>query len=575
MRLGNNRAMVNLVKDVKSIRRLMCDSGDLVVREIPGAGVAAVYFDGMLNLEGLERSVVEPIVRSGGSFERTEEGVRNLLYTGVTLRPETALADTVVDIASGECLLLIEGCEQYFVLMLRKLPVRPVISAFTATATKEVRDDVIDILLLEDPVVVATGFNRPNLYFGVQAPKDKYAAVKSYVECHPNQSGIIYCLTRKLVEEVCARLRGDGFAAVRYHAGLTDEERRDNQDAFMYDAAPIMVATNAFGMGIDKSNVRYVLHYNMPKNLESYYQEAGRAGRDGAPAECILFYGGQDVVTNQMFIEHNRDNEELDPVTRLVVMERDRERLKKMTYYCFTSHCLRDYILRYFGESGKNDCGNCSNCLARFEEQDVTKEAAAMIACVRDCGQRYGMGTILDTLHGANTARIRQYRLEENPQYGVLSKVPAQRLRQIGNHLLLTGYLATTNDEYAIVKLTPLSNRVTDKEEAIRMKFAKEAGQEERQDAGESASRKKAKKSAAAGLQGEADEVLFGKLKKLRFEIAREEKVPPYIVFSDKTLLLMCAAKPGTKEEMLAISGVGEYKFAKYGERFLECIAQR
>ena len=466
---------------------------------------------------------------------------------------------------------------------IRKLPVRPVISAFTATATKEVRDDVIDILLLEDPVVVATGFNRPNLYFGVQTPKDKYAAVKNYVECHPHQSGIIYCLTRKLVEEVCDRLRGDGFSAVRYHAGLDDEERRQNQDAFMYDAAPIMVATNAFGMGIDKSNVRYVLHYNMPKNLESYYQEAGRAGRDGAPAECILFYGGQDVVTNQVFIENNRDNEELDPMTRSVVMERDRERLKKMTYYCFTNDCLRDYILRYFGEYGENYCGNCSNCLTHFEEKDVTYEAQALIACVMACGQRYGMGTILDTLRGANTAKIRQYRLEENPQYGALSKVPAYRLRQIGNHLLLEGYLATTNDEYAIVKLTPLSNRVADKEEAVRMKFAKEAGQEERQgaagsverSAGESAGGKKAKKGSMLGFQGEADEALFGKLKKLRLEIAREEKVPPYIVFSDKTLLLMCAAKPGTKEEMLAISGVGEYKFAKYGERFLECIAQR
>ena len=505
------------------------------------AGVYAAYLNSSL---------------TAGQYHKALSLAKTGRYRIIYVAPERLMTDEFLDFARHATITMVAVDEAHCVSQwgqdfrpsylkiaefIQMLPVRPVIGAFTATATREVRDDVIQILMLENPIVIATGFNRPNLYFGVQAPKDKYAAVKSYVECHPNQSGIIYCLTRKLVEEVCARLRGDGFAAVRYHAGLTDEERRDNQDAFMYDAAPIMVATNAFGMGIDKSNVRYVLHYNMPKNLESYYQEAGRAGRDGAPAECILFYGGQDVVTNQMFIEHNRDNEELDPVTRLVVMERDRERLKKMTYYCFTSHCLRDYILRYFGESGKNDCGNCSNCLARFEEQDVTKEAAAMIACVRDCGQRYGMGTILDTLHGANTARIRQYRLEENPQYGVLSKVPAQRLRQIGNHLLLTGYLATTNDEYAIVKLTPLSNRVTDKEEAIRMKFAKEAGQEERQDAGESASRKKAKKSAAAGLQGEADEVLFGKLKKLRFEIAREEKVPPYIVFSDKTLLLMCA----------------------------------
>lgn len=542
------------------------------VASLNQAGVHAAYLNSSL---------------SSGQYYKALSLAKTGRYRIIYVAPERLVTEEFLDFARNTKITMVAVDEAHCVSQwgqdfrpsylkiaefIGRLPSRPVISAFTATATKEVRDDVIDILLLRNPVVVTTGFNRPNLYFGVQAPKDKYAAVKNYVECHPNQSGIIYCLTRKLVEEVCGRLRQDGFPAVRYHAGLTDEERRQNQDAFMYDTAPVMVATNAFGMGIDKSNVRYVLHYNMPKNIESYYQEAGRAGRDGAPADCILFYGGQDVVTNQMFIEHNQENEELDPATRSLVAQRDRERLKKMTYYCFTNDCLRDYILRYFGEYGENYCGNCSNCLTNFEEKDITGEALAVIECVRACGQRYGMGTILGTVHGANTAKIRQYRLEGNPQYASLAKVPAYRLRRIGNHLLAAGYLSATNDEYAIVKLTQMSERVLSGEEKVRMKFAKETGQEAKQNAGESVRGKKAK-GGIPGLQGEADEALFGRLRKLRAEIAKEEQVPPYIVFSDKTLILMCAAKPSGKEEMLAISGVGEYKYAKYGERFLACIA--
>ena len=299
------------------------------VASLNQAGVHAAYLNSSL---------------SSGQYYKALSLAKTGRYRIIYVAPERLVTEEFLDFARNTKITMVAVDEAHCVSQwgqdfrpsylkiaefIGRLPSRPVISAFTATATKEVRDDVIDILLLRNPVVVTTGFNRPNLYFGVQAPKDKYAAVKNYVECHPNQSGIIYCLTRKLVEEVCGRLRQDGFPAVRYHAGLTDEERRQNQDAFMYDTAPVMVATNAFGMGIDKSNVRYVLHYNMPKNIESYYQEAGRAGRDGAPADCILFYGGQDVVTNQMFIEHNQENEELDPATRSLVAQRDRGGLRK------------------------------------------------------------------------------------------------------------------------------------------------------------------------------------------------------------------------------------------------------
>ena len=446
-----------------------------------------------------------------------------------------------------------------------KLPVRPVISAFTATATKEVREDMIDILMLRDPVLVTTGYDRPNLYLGVQTPKDKYSALKQFVEMHPGQCGIIYCLTRKLVEEVCVRLEDDGFSVTRYHAGLSDKERRENQDDFIYDRKQIIVATNAFGMGIDKSNVRYVVHYNMPKNLESYYQEVGRCARDGEPGECILFYSGQDVVTNQRFIEYNQDNEELDDFTRAIVMERDRERLKKMTYYCFTNECLRDYILRYFGEYGSNYCGNCFNCLSQFETVDVTVEAEKITECVKTSGQRYGINVILDTVHGANTAKIRQYKMDKNPCYGTLAKVPAWRLRQIFNHLLLEEYLTTTNDEYMLVKLTEKSDSLLEGKVSVSMKMAKE------QEKTEKTAVKKKKKTAGVLLSNE-QEALFEKLRQLRMEIAKEEKVPPYIVFSDKTLVHMCQVRPENKAQMLKVSGVGEFKYQKYGERFLEVI---
>ena len=446
-----------------------------------------------------------------------------------------------------------------------KLPVRPVISAFTATATKEVREDMIDILMLRDPVLVTTGYDRPNLYLGVQTPKDKYSALKQFVEMHPGQCGIIYCLTRKLVEEVCVRLEDDGFSVTRYHAGLSDKERRENQDDFIYDRKQIIVATNAFGMGIDKSNVRYVVHYNMPKNLESYYQEVGRCARDGEPGECILFYSGQDVVTNQRFIEYNQDNEELDDFTRAIVMERDRERLKKMTYYCFTNECLRDYILRYFGEYGSNYCGNCSNCLSQFESVDVTVEAEKITECVKTSRQRYGINVILDTVHGANTAKSRQYKMDKNPCYGTLAKVPAWRLRQIFNHLLLEEYLTTTNDEYMLVKLNEKSDSLLEGKVSVSMKMAKE------QEKTEKTAVKKKKKTAGVLLSNE-QEALFEKLRQLRMEIAKEEKVPPYIVFSDKTLVHMCQVRPENKAQMLKVSGVGEFKYQKYGESFLEVI---
>ena len=409
---------------------------------------------------------------------------------------------------------------------INQLPERPVVSAFTATATAEVRDDIIDILMLRNPQVMTTGFNRPNLYFGVQSPKDKYATMVNYLERHKGESGIIYCLTRKVVEEVCGQLIREGFSVTRYHAGLSDSERRHNQEDFIYDRAQIMVATNAFGMGIDKSNVRFVVHYNMPKNMESYYQEAGRAGRDGEPSECILLYGGQDVVTNQFFIDHNQDNEALDPITREIVMERDRERLRKMTFYCFTSECLRQYILNYFGEKSSSYCGNCLNCQTQFEEVDITLEANTILRCLDALDWNYGAATVIDIVHGGKSQKILGKNLDKNPEYAVLSERTVPRLRQILRELQFREYVEEKGEQYPVICLTPEGKAFMKTEEPLIMKLPKEET-EKKSESKEKKNRRK--KGAVAAELSEKDAELFESLRELRREIASEEKVPPYM----------------------------------------------
>ena len=447
---------------------------------------------------------------------------------------------------------------------IRRLSPRPVVGAFTATATKEVREDILTLLELEDPVMLTTGFDRKNLRFEVERPKDKMRAVMAYVSARRQDCGIIYCITRKTVEDVCSQLIREGFSATRYHAGLSDEERKKNQDDFIYDRCRIMVATNAFGMGIDKSDVRYVIHYNMPKNIESYYQEAGRAGRDGLPSECILYYSGQDVVTNQFLIDQMNGTEDMDETTRELIRERERERLKKMTFYCMTNECLREYILRYFGEYGANYCGNCSNCLTQFEEKDVTQTARCLLGCIMESARAYGMTMIVDTVRGSKNAKITRCRMDENPYYGSCKEIPVYQLRQILNHLVLSGFLILTEDAYPVLGLTQKAHDVLEGSVPVLMKAAKERPK--------ASVESKAGKRSAKTMDGPVDEGLFEKLRALRMELARKEKIPPYIVFSDKTLVHMCLIRPASKSEMLQVSGVGEMKFKKYGEAFLQAI---
>ncbi len=441
---------------------------------------------------------------------------------------------------------------------------RPVVSAFTATATREVREDIQALLSLRDPVCLTTGFDRPNLKFSVQQPADKLKALLTCLEEHEGECGIIYCLTRKTVEEVCDELTKRDFSVTRYHAGLGDEERRRNQEDFIFDRKQIMVATNAFGMGIDKSNVRYVIHYNMPKNMESYYQEAGRAGRDGLPSECVLLYGGQDVTLNQYLIDRMSVPEGTDRETAELLKERDRERLKRMTFYCFTNECLREYILRYFGEYGSNYCGNCGNCLTQFEERDVSRAARALVGCVQAAGRSYGMTVIIDTVRGSNNVKIQRTGMDRNPWYKSCEDTPVYQLRQILNFLLIKGYLIQTDAQYPVLELSESSREVLSGAPVI-MKAAKERPKGDK---------KEKKRKIPADEGGEVDQGLFERLRSLRLEIARREKIPPYIVFSDKTLAQMCRMRPATKEELMAVSGVGEVKYQRYGEAFLELLRE-
>lgn len=439
---------------------------------------------------------------------------------------------------------------------IEKLTKRPVIAAFTATATSEVKEDIIKILKLNNPFVMATGFNRENLYFEVQKPTDKYEAVIKYLESHPNKSGIIYCLTRKTVEDVCENLINDKYSTTRYHAGLAENERTKNQDDFLYDRKIIMVATNAFGMGIDKSNVSFVIHYNMPKNIESYYQEAGRAGRDGTPAECILLYGGKDVVTNQFLIDNPNNNNGLDAEILELVKEKDRERLKQMTFYCHSFDCFREYILKYFGDRTANFCGNCSNCNTKFEEIDIMEDAQKILSCVFRMNQRFGIKMVIDTLRGSKAEKILKSDLDKIQTYGIMSGVNEKRIRVIINYLVLNEYLMLTNSEFPVVKLTPKSRKLLQNGEKLMMKIAKEE--------------QIAIKPVKQGVTVDND--LFNKLRELRFKLAAEQKVPAYIIFSDAALVDMCGKMPANDVEFLKVSGVGKMKLEAYGEKFLEVI---
>ena len=433
-----------------------------------------------------------------------------------------------------------------FVAQLQK---RPVIAAFTATATPRVRDDILGKLNLKSPTVMISGFDRPNLSFDVQHAADKGRTLYSFLsDKDDHASGIIYCTTRKDVERVHANLLRLGYAATRYHAGLDDAERAANQEDFLHDRAPVMVATNAFGMGIDKSNVSFVVHYNMPKDIEAYYQEAGRAGRDGAPAQCLMLYGDKDYATHMFFIEEARETLSKEEEAAKI------HRLNQMRAYCHTHQCLRGHILEYFGENPDGRCGNCGNCNAEFEELDITTDAQKIISCVarmENGGQSFGLATIIDVLRGKDGEKVRQWGLNHLPTFGI-TQTTKVKLAAITAYLIAQGYLHKTTDQFPVIKLGKFAKQALAKDTLLIMRQ---------------------RKQAVVTTEEMVDAALLEALKALRLDLAKEHNLPAYTIFHNTTLLDMCAKKPANISEFLRVDGVGQVKADKYGDAFLSVIS--
>ena len=444
---------------------------------------------------------------------------------------------------------------------IENLPRRPVVGAFTATATKQVKEDIERILHLRNPVRTVTGFDRPNLYFEVIHPELKDRELKRILAGKKGRSGIIYCSTRKKVEAVCENLTDLGYAATRYHAGLEEAERTANQEDFLYDRKNIMVATNAFGMGIDKSNVSFVIHYNMPKSIEAYYQEAGRAGRDGADADCILLYSSSDVNVAHFLINNGSENEELDLKQKEMIRKQDLRRLEAMVGYCKTKTCLRGYILEYFGQKHPDICGNCGSCKGNFEDRDITKEAQMILSCVKriddKLGYHVGINLIGRTLRGSKDKRILELGLDKLSTYGLLKDRTRSEIHAMIDHLEAEGYLKSDH-EFQTLQLAPSAVQVLYHGKPVQMKVETEP--EEIVPA-----------AAATKMAGEEAE-LFDVLKELREKLAKEAGIPAYVVFSNATLMDMANRKPKTMSEFRKVSGVGEIKAAWYGTAFLKRI---
>lgn len=550
--------------------------------------IPALLFDGVTivvsPLISLMKDQVGSLVQSGvpaayinsslsyPQFLRVLSNVEHGKYKIIYVAPERLLTDGFLDtckkinismVAVDEAHCVSQWGQDFrpsylkIISFVESLANRPIVGAFTATATNDVKEDIKKILRLKNPFEITTGFDRPNLFFGVIKSSSKDEKLIDLIRERGDRSGIVYCATRKNVESVCELLCDNGFSAARYHAGLDEYERRKNQEDFVFDRKNIMVATNAFGMGIDKSNVTYVIHYNMPKNIESYYQEAGRAGRDGGEADCILLYSPKDVRLNRFMIENSEGNDELTIEENEQIRERDFERLKYMTFYSTTNDCLRGFILRYFGGDKKAYCGKCSNCLSVHKLVDVTIDAQKIMSCIARTGQRYGKPMICDVLKGSKSEKILKAELNNQSTYGIMKEVTTRHIFGTIDFLAEKEYISSDN-ETEVLKLLPKSRDVLFGRERLVMKKVENS--------------EKVVKTHRPEVPVNSD--LLDALKALRKGIASKKSVPAYVIFTDATLIDMCKKCPETPDEMLEVSGVGRTKLEKFGKQFLEEIAK-
>jgi len=540
------------------------------VMALKNAGIKAAFINSSLSSEQL-RLV----------YNNTRNGIYKIIY----IAPERLAGEGFISVVRDLEISLVAVDEAHCISQwgqdfrpsylkiaefLEKLPKRPVLTAFTATATKPVRDDIERALGLRDPLRLTTGFGRPNLRLEVLKPKSKSSTLRALISSRRNKSGIIYCSTRKAVERVNEELNAAGILAAPYHAGLSDDERRQNQEDFIHDRKPVMVATNAFGMGIDKSNVSYVIHYNMPKSLEAYYQEAGRAGRDGENADCILMYSAGDISTSKFLIENSGENDELSEDERRFVIEQDYERLDMMIGYCKTDACLSGYILDYFGQAHDKSCGNCGNCLSEHTEVEITNEAQKILSCVKRArdklGYNVGATLIVRVLNGSAEKRLLSLGLDKLTTYGIMKGTNRAQIQDYVERLETAGYLKT-NKMHGSLELTEKAKNVLFDGEKVFISVKKSS-------TAEKIPKTKTMQVLTAATVDSADSELFETLRALRYKLAQEEGVPAYIVFSNATLADMAKKAPKNMAEFLEVAGVGQVKAERYGQVFLDAINQ-
>ncbi|MCI8361692.1 MAG: DNA helicase RecQ [Clostridia bacterium] len=501
-----------------------------------------------------------------GNYLQTIQNIYHGMYKIIYVAPERFFSDTFISMLNFLNISMVAIDEAHCVSqwghdfrpsyceiskVINNLAKRPVVVSFTATATQVVKDDIIKLLDLRKPFVLTTGFNRDNLYFSVQMPESKKKFLLNFLEDHKNMSGIIYCSTRKTVDEVYERLCNYGYKVSKYHAGMSEKNRTISQDDFVYDRTEIMVATNAFGMGIDKSNVRYVIHYNMPSDLESYYQEAGRAGRDGDKAECVLLFSRADVVTNKFLIEHSSEGNHSN----------EYKKLNDIVDYCNSSKCLRSYILEYFGEIPTfNNCKFCSNCNSEIEITDITTDSKKILSCIKRMNERFGAGLVADVLKGSKSAKVKSFGFDSLSTYGIMSEYSKDTIRDLISFLVAEGYIKSIGDKYPILALDVKANDVlfSDTQVVIKKKIERILKPE------------KNSKNDFESLPFDSN--LFDILRELRMEVAKQNNVPPFIIFADVSLKQMSTYYPTDVDSMLKISGVGSFKLEKYGDVFIDAI---